>query len=92
MIQVEREVRKSEKPMVHPHQLMAQHHSGKSTQNGAAGDHDEGKLQVMNDDLPIRKTKSFKNRDLFPLQIQQTRQHGVGHKCSHTEKHQRKAY
>ena len=67
VIEPESEIRKTEKPMVHPHQLMTQQDSGKSAQDSAACHHHQRELQVMNDNLPIRKPKRFEDGDLFAL-------------------------
>ena len=44
----------------------------------------------MRDNLAIGETKGFQNRDLFPLQRQKPRKHGVGHERRHAQKHDRK--
>src|SRR5579862_8339046 len=90
-IQVEDKVRESEEPMIHSNQLMAQEHSTCRSQDCAGDDHNEGKLQVMDDNTAVREPKGFEDCDLFPLEIEQARKHCVGHERGNTQENDWKA-
>ena len=49
----------------------------------------ERKFQVVRDDVAIRETECFQNRDLFALQIQQSREHRIRHERRHAQEDQR---
>ena len=70
---------------------MSQGNARQGACGGAARNHDEREFQIMNDDLPIRESKRFQNRNLFPLQCQQPRNHRVDHERCHAQKHHRES-
>ena len=90
MIQTKFQVRKTEKPVVHAHQLVAQEHPAHRADDGARADHDQRIFQIVDDDLPVREAERFEDRDLLALQRQQSRQHRVRHKRRHAQKYDRK--
>ena len=66
---------------------MAEHHAADAAQDRAAGDHDEGELEVVHDDLAVGEAEGLQDGDLLPLQVQQAGEHGVGHEGGHAEEH-----
>ena len=91
MIRAEVQIRKAEEPMVHPDQLVAEKDAADAAEDGARRDHDEGELEIMQDDMAVGKAKGLQNGDLFPLQGEQSREHGIDHERGDAQKHKGEA-
>ena len=88
-IEPEIQVRKAKEEVVHLYEPMAQRHAAQRADRRSAHHHHERKLQVVQDDLPVRKTKRFEDGDLLALESQQPRQHRVGHERRDAQEHDR---
>ena len=88
-IHAKRQLGKPKENVIHQHQPMAQQQPATAAQDRAARNDHKGKLEIMDHDLPVGEAEGFHDGNLFPLQIQQPRQHCVDHKRRHAQEHYR---
>ncbi|MFM1942994.1 MAG: hypothetical protein RI897_1976 [Verrucomicrobiota bacterium] len=85
LVEHEVEFGEAEEAVVEVDELVAEEDTADGSEDRAGGDHGEGELEVMADDVAVRVAEGLEDGDLFALEGEEAGEHGIGHEGGDAE-------